>query len=203
MNTPNFTAEASLYKTSGYYHMAGAYSQITEAYYLAREPGPPVARQPGPPKTLFHLGPLRHRRQTVGGGRPQDDLDVCCRAHDRCYGSSGPLGPCSCDLELIACAAPKMVEFWDPQKAFAAALIVGIFTTKVSHGLCSLPGVGGGGGGGGGAAVGEERCPMEDKQGGPGQGSMPADTKSGRGDGGSVSRRLPDGWPGGQHAAKR
>ncbi len=76
MNTPNFTAEASLYKTSGYYHMAGAYSQITEAYYLAREPGPPVARQPGPPKTLFHLGPLRHRRQTVGGDIGADPTAV-------------------------------------------------------------------------------------------------------------------------------
>lgn len=151
MNTPSFTAEASLYKTSGHYHMAGAYCQIAEGILPGQGTWPTeetVSFRPTTPQASdcwwgHWCGP------NCGGGTPQDDLDRCCRAHDQCYGSSGGLGPCSCDRDLIACAAPKVLQFWHPAKAAAAATVVAVFTHKVGHGLCSPSGGGGGGGGGG------------------------------------------------------
>jgi hypothetical protein len=163
MNTPGFTAEASLYKTSRHYHMAGAYSQIAEGILPGQGTGPRTGpnrrRGTWPEEETVSFRPTTPRPShcmwghwcgpNCGGGPVQDDLDSCCRAHDRCYEGSDGLGPCSCDLELIACAAGEAVKFWDPEKALAAAAVVAVFTTKVGHGLCSPSGGGGGGGGGG------------------------------------------------------
>jgi hypothetical protein len=41
-----------------------------------------------------------------GPGAPIDDVDACCQAHDRCYGTRG-YSSCSCDRELLTCLAPK------------------------------------------------------------------------------------------------
>jgi hypothetical protein len=70
-----------------------------------------------------------------GGGDSIDDLDECCRAHDRCYDARG-WGACSCDRELVACALPKKFSS-DLEKAAAAAFTVELFSGKVSSGLCS------------------------------------------------------------------
>src|SRR6266699_1684977 len=158
MNTPSFTAEASLYKASGHYHMAGAYHQIAKGIL------PGLATRPTEEAVPFSVTSLfsgciwgNWCGLNCGSGTTTDVLDKCCKAHDLCYGTSGPYGPCSCDLKLIACAAPKIAQFWHPERAAAALAIVSLFTTKVSSGLCNPLGVervgekeGGGGGGGGG-----------------------------------------------------
>lgn len=38
-----------------------------------------------------------------GGGTPINDLDYCCRAHDRCYSNFG-FDDCGCDSQLATCA---------------------------------------------------------------------------------------------------
>src|SRR6266496_3049201 len=116
MNTPSFTAEASLYKASGHYHMAGAYHQIAKgilpglATWPTEEAVPFSVTTPPPSDCMYGhwCGP------NCGGGTPINDVDECCKAHDLCYGTSGPLGPCSCDLKLIACAAPKVLKYLNP-----------------------------------------------------------------------------------------
>jgi uncharacterized membrane protein YgcG len=164
MNMPSFSGEASLYKTNRHYHMAVSYRQVAESILPSQATHPTRGRATWPPEETVPFRPTTPQAShcwwghwcgpNCGGGTPQDDLDRCCRAHDECYGTGGPLGPCSCDAELIACAAPKVLQFWDPQKAAAAAAIVSIFTTKIGSGLCDPFGGGGGGGGGSGGGGG-------------------------------------------------
>lgn len=41
-----------------------------------------------------------------GGGRTVDNLDACCKVHDKCYGTRGYFS-CKCDRALVRCVAPK------------------------------------------------------------------------------------------------
>lgn len=48
---------------------------------------------------------------TYGGGRPINDLDYCCRAHDRCYSAFG-YNDCGCDQDLGQCAERTTDPGW-------------------------------------------------------------------------------------------
>lgn len=48
---------------------------------------------------------------SVGGGTPINDLDNCCRAHDRCYAVFG-YDDCGCDQELGQCAETTTDPGW-------------------------------------------------------------------------------------------
>ncbi|MBD8591428.1 MULTISPECIES: hypothetical protein [Peribacillus] len=50
-----------------------------------------------------HCGKNCGDGKATGGGTPTDNLDVCCRAHDRCWSSFGSNDPC-CDKNLISCS---------------------------------------------------------------------------------------------------
>ncbi|WP_077320050.1 hypothetical protein [Virgibacillus proomii] len=50
-----------------------------------------------------HCGPGCGDGLKYGGGTPKNQLDKCCRAHDRCWKSFGSWDAC-CDLRLVVCA---------------------------------------------------------------------------------------------------
>lgn len=156
MRMPGFTAEATVYRTrSSYYggHGARAGEAAVRASasppgFLARPPerngqgqfGVEAGGSPPPVGGCWYgnwCGP------GCGSGNPINNLDACCRTHDLCYTARG-FGACSCDLDLIGCAFPKQFEFWNPLKAIAAGTIVGVFTKKVTSGVCPPEGGTGG-----------------------------------------------------------
>jgi hypothetical protein len=101
---------------------------------LRRSCQPPPPPPPPPPSDdcLYghFCGPF------CGRGDPVDDLDACCKEHDRCYKDRG-WGACSCDVELMKCACPKQFKVWEGlEKAAAAGAICATFTSKVSSGTC-------------------------------------------------------------------
>ena len=175
MRIPGFTAEASIYNTSNSYYAAyGAFAGnalASEHNRVIGTPLPAVVSSAIQPARIFARQPeLDGQGQfgvEVGGpaqpatggcwygnwcgpgcgsGTPIDNLDACCMAHDMCYSARG-FGACSCDLDLVGCAFPKQFEFWRPLKAIAAGTIVGLFTGRLSSGVC-LPERETGGGGG-------------------------------------------------------
>ncbi|WNC17762.1 phospholipase A2 family protein [Brevibacillus brevis] len=56
-----------------------------------------------------------------GPGAPIDDIDRCCKRHDRCYERRGYFS-CSCDRELLRCLAGRKHEI-SSEKGRAAAMI--------------------------------------------------------------------------------
>ncbi|WP_057915868.1 hypothetical protein [Peribacillus muralis] len=50
-----------------------------------------------------HCGKNCGDGKKTGGGEPTENLDVCCRAHDRCWSNFGTSDPC-CDKNLISCS---------------------------------------------------------------------------------------------------
>jgi hypothetical protein len=163
---PGFTAELSLSKSRGHYAQvmkgAGYYNKHSvlpqiECWPCEPDPSgtgwsqkccltpdrcfrspcepPPPPPPPPPPDDCWYghfCGP------GCGRGNPIDDLDVCCKEHDKCYKERGYLD-CNCDIELIACACPIAIQFWHPTKALAAAAICAIFNTKLVLGQCNQP----------------------------------------------------------------
>jgi len=65
-----------------------------------------------------------------GSGSTKDDVDECCKAHDKCYESRGYLA-CSCDKELLKCVRSKINPL--TSKGRAAAAVYGWF----SQGICN------------------------------------------------------------------
>ena len=66
MNMPGFTAETSLYKASGHYHMKGIHVPADVTIYPAQLDGPEPELIPGfppalPPRGLPSLSALRYR----------------------------------------------------------------------------------------------------------------------------------------------
>lgn len=69
----------------------------------------------GDPATGYHF--YRHcgakcgDNGDTGGGTPINDLDTCCRAHDRCYAAFG-YDDCGCDQNLGVCAERTVDPGW-------------------------------------------------------------------------------------------
>jgi hypothetical protein len=124
---------------------------IDSACKQVRHPCPRLPRIPPADDCWYgHWCGLR-----CGRGDPIDNLDECCRTHDRCYAAHEG-APCSCDWDLVKCAFPKQIEWWKPKKALAAKSIVELFTrliaAKAAVGECGGEEIGGGGGGAGGGS---------------------------------------------------
>ncbi|TCT21139.1 hypothetical protein EDD68_111100 [Melghiribacillus thermohalophilus] len=63
-------------------------------------------------KTYRHCGPGCGDYGSLGGGTPINNLDNCCRAHDRCWHIFGEGDKC-CDKELADCIDPyQNQDYW-------------------------------------------------------------------------------------------
>ncbi|MED1643609.1 phospholipase A2 family protein [Brevibacillus agri] len=58
-------------------------------------------------------------------GAPIDDIDRCCKKHDRCYQKRGYFS-CSCDQELLRCLQNKIDM--NTEKGRVAAMISAYFS---------------------------------------------------------------------------
>ncbi|MFC5559575.1 hypothetical protein ACFPN4_10815 [Ureibacillus thermophilus] len=56
-------------------------------------------------KEYNHCGPGCGDGMSLGGGTPINDIDKCCRAHDRCWKNFGKGDKC-CDKTLASCIDP-------------------------------------------------------------------------------------------------
>lgn len=72
-----------------------------------------------------HCGPDCGDQGSKGGGTPVNDLDICCRTHDRCWKNFGKYN-CDCDRTVVACAT---VQAYKGNNRAAAATVIGWFTT--------------------------------------------------------------------------
>lgn len=61
-----------------------------------------------------------------GPGAPINDVDACCKAHDKCYQRFGP--SCRCDRAFLDCLRPKVNSY--SQKGRQAALMYNYMKIK-------------------------------------------------------------------------
>ncbi|MCY8497765.1 hypothetical protein P8917_09945 [Bacillus atrophaeus] len=71
-----------------------------------------------------HCGKQCGDKGRWGGGKPINDLDYCCRTHDRCYDNFG-FGHCKCDTPLVKCAKSLRSKYW-----IVANVIIKVFGPK-------------------------------------------------------------------------
>lgn len=77
---------------------------------------PRSPQYPSIPIYYNHCGPGCGDAYSLGGGTPRNTIDICCRAHDRCWANFGS-GDCECNAEIVSCAAQNSSV--DPETATA------------------------------------------------------------------------------------